>query len=73
MKTNTKNTPKSFTHEGAVAKNINAEQALRRSVMCCMLWENSFYESGVTIADRIADLVSRVSAEKAAEIAIEAR
>ena len=73
MKTNIKNTPKNFTHEGAVAKNITAVQALRRSVMCCMLWENSFYESGVTIADRIADLVSRVSAESAAEIAIEAR
>lgn len=73
MKTNIKNTPKRFTHEGAVAKNISAVQELRRSVMSCMLWENSFYENGKSIADRIAELVSRVSAEDAMNIAIQAR
>lgn len=66
MKTNTKlNTPKAYTHEGAVAKNINAKQELRRTVMSCLLWENSFYESGVDIASRIADLVPRVSGKDA--------
>lgn len=73
MKTNIKNTPKNFTHEGAVAKNINAKQELRRTVMSCLLWENSFYESGVDIASRIADLVPRVSGKEAMEIAIECR
>lgn len=73
MKTNIKNTPNRFTHEGAVAKKISAANELRRSVMSCMLWENSFYENGKTIADRIADLVSRVSAEEAMNIAIQAR
>lgn len=73
MKTNIKLTPKSYTHEGAVAKNINAKQELRRTVMSCLLWENSFYESGVDIATRIADLVTRVSGKDAMEIAIECR
>lgn len=62
-----------YTHEGAPAKHINPEQALRRSVMACLLWEDSFYEDGVSIADRIAELTISNSAEKAAQIAIEAR
>lgn len=65
-------TPK-FTHEGAVAYNTTAEQDLRRSVMACMLWENSFYESGEEIAARITGLVKKVAPEKVAQIAIEAR
>lgn len=74
MRTNVKNTPKPVrTHEGAVAKRISPIQELRRSVMACMLWENSFYESGVTIAGRIKDLVSKVSGKQAMELAIEAR
>lgn len=73
MKTNVKNTPKNFTHEGAVASNINAKQELKRTVMACMLWENSFYESGVSVADRIKDLVAKVPGEVAMEFAIEAR
>lgn len=41
------------THEGGVAKHITPYEQLRRSIMACMLWENTFYESGVSIADRI--------------------
>jgi len=65
-------TPK-FTHEGAVAFNTTAEQNLRRSVMACLLWEDTFYESGEQIADRISGLVKQVRPEKVAQIAIEAR
>ncbi len=61
------------THEGAPAVQISAEAQLRRSVLACMLWENQFYEDGVTIADRIAALVPRVEAAKVAALAIEAR
>lgn len=61
------------THEGAVAKHINAELQLRRSVMSCLLWEKEFYESGLTIADRIMSLIPHVSPEKCASIAVEAR
>ena len=62
-----------YTHEGGRANHINPEQALRRSVMSCLLWENEFYEDGVKIAHRIEQLVQKVSPEKVAAIAIEAR
>ncbi len=39
------------THEGAPARAISPEQALRRSVLACMLWEDQFYEDGVEIAE----------------------
>ena len=61
------------THEGAPARMLNAEQALRRSVLSCMLWENEFYEDGVEIAGRIRELVPRVKAAKVAALAVEAR
>ena len=61
------------THEGAPAAILTPEQALRRSVLSCMLWENEFYEDGVQIAARIHELVPRVDAEKVAALAIEAR
>lgn len=61
--------PMNFTHEGAPAKNINAEQELKRSVMSCLLWENSFYESGVSIADRVCELCEVVDNDKIADIA----
>lgn len=63
----------STTHEGALSIHVSKEMELRRAVMSCMLWEDSFYESGVSVADRICALVKQVPFEKAAEIAIEAR
>ena len=62
-----------FTHEGAPAKRIDAEQQLRRSVLACLLWENTFYEGGVEIADRIASLADEVAPETVAALAVEAR
>jgi 60 kDa SS-A/Ro ribonucleoprotein len=61
------------THEGAPARNISAELQLRRSVLACLLWESQFYEDGVEIAGRIAELVPKVAAEKVAGLAVEAR
>ena len=61
------------THEGAPAARLTPEQELRRSVLACLLWEDTFYEEGEAIADRIARLVAAVPLETAAEIAIEAR
>lgn len=61
------------THEGAPARNISPELQLRRSVLACMLWESQFYEDGVEIAGRIAELVPKVAAEKVAALAVEAR
>ncbi len=61
------------THEGATAKHINPELQLRRSVMACMLWEDGFYEDGISIAERIAQTLPLVSKEKVFTIAVEAR
>lgn len=61
------------THEGAPAYTVDAEQQLRRSVMACLLWEDEFYESGETIAKRIATLVPQVAPERVAAMAVEAR
>lgn len=72
MKLNKKTNPV-YTHGGAVATKANAELSLRRSVMSCLLWEDSFYEDGESIADRIVDLVGKVKPEKVARIAVEAR
>lgn len=65
--------PSLTTHEGGVAKRITTEQALRRSVMACLLWEDSFYEDGVSIAERIASLVPDVSPPVVAQMAKDAR
>lgn len=61
------------THEGGIAKHINPELQLRRSVMACMLWESEFYEDGKSIAARIKDLIAQVPPIKVAAIAVEAR
>jgi len=61
------------THEGAPARRINAEQQLRRSLMACMLWEDTFYEDGISIAERIAYLVPLVAPDTVSGMAIEAR
>jgi len=65
--------PRLRTHEGAPARAITPEQALRRTVLSCMLWEGEFYEDGVQIAGRIYELVPRVAAERVAALAVEAR
>src|SRR5438477_12010069 len=61
------------THEGAPAKRASNEAALRRAVLACLLWEDQFYEDGVAIAGRIAELVPKVSAFDVAALAVEAR
>jgi hypothetical protein len=61
------------THEGALARRVTPELQLRRSASACLLWEKQFYEDGVTIAGRIAELVPQVEAERVAALAVEAR
>lgn len=65
--------PPVFTHEGAKAVHIGPEAELRRAVLSCLLWEDQFYESGQSIADRIVDLAGKVPPAKVAELAVEAR
>jgi len=61
------------THEGGPARHISPELQLRRSVLACLLWESQFYEDGVEIAGRIAELVPKVACEKVAALAVETR
>jgi len=62
-----------FTREGAPAKAFKPEQELRRSLLNFLLWEDQFYEDGVSIAERIGALVPHVAPEKVAALAVEAR
>jgi 60 kDa SS-A/Ro ribonucleoprotein len=61
------------THEGGVARKQTPERELERSVMACLLWEDTFYESGESIADRIAKNVAKVKAETVLQLADKAR
>lgn len=61
------------THEGARASHTSAETQLRRSVLACMLWEDTFYEDGESIADRITQNAAKCSPQFVAELAREAR
>lgn len=71
MKINTQTKLK--THEGATAKCISIENELRRSVMSCMLWEKTFYESGEDIASRIINLSDQCAQEFLYSLSVEAR
>lgn len=63
-----------FTHEGAPAYgHMTPEQALRRSVLSCLLWEDQFYEDGQSIADRIVESAKKVAPSTLALLAIEVR
>jgi 60 kDa SS-A/Ro ribonucleoprotein len=65
--------PAALTEEGGIAARINPEKELRRTVASCMLWEDGFYESGASIADRIKTLVPLCSPAFVAACAFEAR
>ena len=75
MRTNTKapQVPAPRTHEGAVAARITPIAELQRTVMACLLWEDSFYESGVSVADRIKAVVATTDPVKVAALAVQAR
>jgi len=73
MKTNTKTKNTAVTHEGAPAIPSKPYTELRRAVLACLLWEDTFYESGQSIADRVKTLVPQIPAEKVAQLAIDAR
>jgi hypothetical protein len=62
-----------ITHEGGPASIIKPLEGLKRSVMSCLLWEDSFYEDGVFIADRVKELVKRVSYEDARQVLMDAK
>lgn len=61
------------THEGAVAQKVSAKTELRRTVLTCLLSEDTFYEKGSGIAARIAELVRENKPGDVAALAREAR
>jgi len=61
------------THEGGPARHITPIQQLTRSLNACLLWEDTFYEDGASIADRIYEATLKVSPEEAAALAVKAR
>lgn len=75
MQSNTRRAPvRAFTAEGSRAyAHMTPIQALRRSVLACLLFEGEFYEDGQTIADRIQKLVVDVPEQHVNALAIEAR
>jgi hypothetical protein len=75
MRTNTRaNTARKFTHEGGRAwPHLKPIAQLRRSVLACLLWEDSFYESGQDIATRIVETAVQVAPAELAALAVEAR
>jgi 60 kDa SS-A/Ro ribonucleoprotein len=74
MKSNRPLTYVTKTHEGGRA---DAHQKpaieLERAVATCMLFENTFYESGNDIAKRIEGLCTKVDTQFIAELAVKAR
>lgn len=64
---------RNYTHEGALARTVDALAQLERSVMSCLLWEGEFYEDGQTIGKRIADLCQQVTSAELVEVAIQAK
>ena len=60
-------------YEGGIAKRITPYEELRRSVLANLLWEDTFYEDGESIADRIVSLVEKVANFAVANLTLEAR
>ena len=74
MRTNTAvRRPPVLNHEGTPVPRINAEKELWRTVTASLLWEDSFYESGESVADRIKDLTLAVKPDFAAALRSEER
>lgn len=75
MKTNKTIRPKTtaLTHEGGKAVRSTALVELNRAVLSCLLFEDGFYESGESVADRIKALIPKVPADRVCELAIRAR
>lgn len=48
-----------YTYEGGKASHISEFEELKRATMSCLLWEDEFYEDGISIADRIATLTEK--------------
>ena len=74
MRTNVAATiPMERTHEGGAAERSVPSRELERTVLSCMLWEDTFYESGSEVGGRIAGLCAKVPNDLIFELAHRAR
>ena len=58
---------------GAIADRTSKLNELYRTVLACMLFEDTYYEGGESVAQRIAKLVPEVDPERVSALAIAAR
>lgn len=71
MKTNVKKTsPNAY---GNQTRELTAYEKLQRSAINCLLWEDTFYEDGESIADRIKNYMEQVTPEQARSVLKEAK
>lgn len=61
------------THNKGKSSKTSNEQILRRSVTSCLLWEDTFYEDGEAIADRIQKYAKKCDPEFVSLLAVEVR
>lgn len=70
MKTNrVQNKIVNTTFEGGAAAKLSPKQELEHTTLACLLWEDTFYEDGISIADRIKECVKKCSISEALEVA----
>jgi 60 kDa SS-A/Ro ribonucleoprotein len=65
--------PVTRTHEGTLAPRLTPIKMLRRAVLSTMLFEDTFYESGNSIANTIKELIPQCRPMEVAHLAIDAR
>ena len=62
------------THEGGPGeRHVTPIDQLRRTALTCLLWEDTFYESGAGVAARLKALIPQCRAEDVAALAVQAR
>lgn len=64
---------KAHTHEGAPASKITPLQELERVLLTCLLWENTFYEEGSDLAERVKKLVPKIKTDELSALALKSR
>jgi 60 kDa SS-A/Ro ribonucleoprotein len=73
VKTNTAAIHTEYTYEGGFARSPKPPLQLERQVATCLLFEDTFYAKGSTIADEIAETCKQVEVSEIARLAIKAR
>lgn len=73
MKTNTRTNLSARTHEGLAVRQPDVMTELRRTASACLLFEDTFYESGEDIAKRLHGLVQRAPLDNVLRLAQELR